>query len=107
MIIDFECSGGFANLRWRYRVNTDELGPEEAADLRQLVERTGIMGLKAAELAPKSPGPPDVMQYRITISHMGTLQSLEINDITAPPALRPLLTRLQELAAEQKGKDAP
>ena len=102
MIIDFECSGGYANLRLRYRMNTDELPPEVAADLRQLVERTGIMGLKAAELAPKSPGPPDVMQYRIIISQAGALQSLEMSDITAPPALRPLLARLQELAVEQK-----
>lgn len=102
MFIEFECSGGYANLRLRYRANMEELPPEVAADLRQLVERTGIMGLNAAEFAPKSPGPPDVLRYRITISQAGTVQSLDMSDITAPPALRPLLARLQELAVAQK-----
>ena len=102
MIIDFECSGGYANLRLHYRANVEELPPEVAADLRQLIERTGIMGLKPAELAPKSPGPPDALRYRITISQAGAVQSLEMSDITAPSALRPLLARLQELAVEQK-----
>lgn len=102
MIIEYECSGGYANLRLRYRANVEELPPEVAADLRQLVERTGIMSMKATELAPKSPGPPDVLRYRITISHAGALQSLEMSDITVPPGLRPLLVRLQELAVKQK-----
>jgi hypothetical protein len=102
MIIDFECSGGYANLRLRYRANVEELPPAVAAELSQLVEKTDIMNLKAAELAPKSPGPPDAMHYRVTISQGGMVQSVEMSDITAPPALRPLLVRLQELAVEQK-----
>jgi hypothetical protein len=102
MLIEFECSGGYANLRLRYRANTDELPPEVATDLRQLVDRSGIMGLRAAELAPKSPGPPDALHYRVTISQAGAVQSVEVSDITAPSALRPLLARLQELALEHR-----
>lgn len=101
MIIDFQCSGGYANLRLRYRANLEELPPEVAGELRQLVDRSGIMNLKAADLAPRSPGAPDAMQYRITISGEGALQSLEMSDVTVPPALRQLLVRLQELATGQ------
>jgi hypothetical protein len=102
MIIDFERSGGYANLRLRYRANTDELPLGVANDLRQLVDRSGILSLKPADLAPPSHDPPGAMRYRVAISQEGAVHSVELSDITVPPALRPLLTRLQELALEQK-----
>ncbi len=103
MIIEFECSGGFAYLRLNYRVNTDEISPELAKELLVLVQKSGLPELEAGGLQPASPDPPGVLRYRLTLSDRGAVHSLEMNDLNVPPKLRPLLTRLQDLAIDQKG----
>ena len=106
MRIDFECSGGYANIRLTYHANTDELPQEVANEILGLVESSRIFDLQQSEVEPTSKGPPDVFFYRLSL-YGGTMRkSLYFNDVTAPATLHPLLALLQELAWEQirKGK---
>lgn len=104
MHIDFKCSGGYANLRLTYRADTDELPQELAKELLRLVENAGVFDLPQT-VAPTSAGPPDVFFYQLSL-HEGNRQTLlSFNDVTAPTALHPLLTRLRQLATQrQKSK---
>lgn len=102
MQIDFESSGGYANLRLTYRADTNELPQELAEELLSLVENSSVFQLQQSEVAPKSAGPPDVFLYQLSL-HEGSRQiSLSFNDVTAPASLRPLLARLRQLAIEQR-----
>ena len=106
MHIDFESSGGYANITTTYHGNTDELPAEVANKLINLVESSKVFELQESQVAPSSSGPPDVLYYKLTIYEGNKRISLSFNDITAPDSLQPLLTFLQELAWEQiqKGK---
>jgi hypothetical protein len=104
MRIDFECSGGFANLRLTYHVDTDELPQEFAEEILRLVESSGFFDIQPSEVAPTSAGPPDVFFYRLSLSQGSRKQSLSCNDVTAPAALHPLLALLRKLALNQKRK---
>ena len=106
MRIDFECSGGFANLRLAYRADTDTLSQELAGELAQLVNSSGFFELDQASLASKAAGPPDVFFYRLSISAGNRQQTLSFNDVTAPVALHPLLALLRRLAVDQKLHDS-
>lgn len=101
MHIDFESSGGYANIKLTYHGNTDTLPEKVANKLIELVEGSRIFDLKESEVAPGLFGPPDVLYYKLTIHEGSKRVSLSFNDITAPNSLRPLLTLLQELAWEQ------
>jgi hypothetical protein len=102
--IDFECSGGFANLRLAYRANTEELPQELRSELLRLVEDSRIFELQESDVAPQSPGPPDVFFYRLSLAEGGRKKSLSCNDVTAPAELHALLALLRELALEQRRK---
>lgn len=106
MRIDYECSGGFANLRLAYRANSDELTKKLADKLLKLVEDSGIFDLQESDVAQKSTIPSDVLLYRISVSESGRIKSLFFTDVTAPEKVRPLLVFLQELSLKQtqKGK---
>lgn len=101
MHIDFESSGGYANINLAYHGNTEELPPEVANKLIELVESSRIFDIKENEVAPSSSGPPDVLYYKLTVQEDNKKTSLYFNDVTAPDSLRPLLTFLQERAWEQ------
>jgi hypothetical protein len=104
MRINFECSGGFANLLLTYCANTDELSEELSQELLSLIDNSGVFNLIPSQVAPTSHGSPDVFFYQLTVNNGNRSISLSCNDITAPPALRPLLTRLQELSFNQRMK---
>lgn len=105
MRIDFEFSGGYANLRYEYHANTDELPGEVARELLSLVESSGIFKIQQSGVAPTSAGPPDVFFYRLSLYDANRRISLSFNDVTAPAALHPLLALLRKLAMEQAGKE--
>lgn len=106
MHVDFESSGGYANIKLKYHGNTDELPEETANKLIQLVESSGIFDLKENEIAPSISGPPDVLYYNLTIHEGNKRVSSSFNDVTAPGSLRPLLSFLRKLARDEtvKGK---
>lgn len=102
MRIDFECSGGFANLQLTCHVDTDDLPEERARELLELVETSGVLHLQEKDVASTSPGPPDVFHYRLSLSEGGKRKSLSFNDVTAPSTLQPLLTFLRERGLDQR-----
>ncbi len=105
MHIDFESSGGYANVRLAYRANTDELPPEVASNLLRLVESSRVFELQQSDVAPSKSGPPDVLFYKLTLHEGNKKTSLSFNDVTAPKELRPLLSLLQDLAWDEARKN--
>jgi len=104
MHINFEFSGGYAYIKGKYRVNTDELSKEVAEELLRLVESSRIFDLQQSEVAPTASGPPDVFFYRLSIIEGKRRKFLSFSDVTVPASLHPLLALLRKLAMEQIGK---
>jgi hypothetical protein len=98
MRINFSCSGGYANLQLSYHADTDELPEELARELQGLVDSAGVFDFQPP---PASRGFPDAISYQLLVSDGGRSRSLSVNDATAGPLL-PLLTRLRQLAIEQR-----
>jgi hypothetical protein len=106
MRIVFEMSGGYGGLFAKrplsYRVDTDEL-PEPARNtLLALIRSCGILDLQQEERGSGIPSRPDVYHYTLSLSEKGTVTSLTFDDVSAPPAVRPLLQYLQERAVEER-----
>lgn len=102
MKIEFECSGGFANLRLSYRADTENLPADLADDLRRLVVDSGILDLDPKDVSPKSAGPPDIFSYKLSLHEGGKRKILSFNDVTIPVSAQPLLARLRELALKER-----
>lgn len=102
MQINYEVSGGYANLHLIYRANTDNLPLDLAEELRGLVESSGVFDIDPDDLTSPAGGPPDVLSYRLSVLDGQRRAALAFTDVTAPPRLRPLLTRLQQLAVAQR-----
>ena len=107
MQIDFESSGGFANLELAYRADTNTLSEEQAQELLSFIKSADVFDLKQDDIpsnAEAGAGPPDVISYRLSISEGPMQNTLWFNDVTAPASVRPLLALLRKLALEQKRK---
>lgn len=105
MHIEFEISGGYANIDLTYRGDTDKLPPETANKLLGLIESSRVLELQQSEIAPGTAGPPDVFYYKLILYEGGQKKPLSFNDATVPDQLKPLLEFLQELAWERLRKD--
>src|SRR5688572_8983867 len=99
MRIDFECSGGFANLKLSFHGDTADLPPEVGAELQRLIQESRIRELRPKDTRADQ-GAPDAMTYRVKLSN-GETQTLVLNDVNAPAAVHPLLARLRALALDQ------
>ncbi len=104
MHIDFQSSGGYANIELKYVENTDDLPKAIAEEIFNLVTNSGFFEISQSEIAPNSSRVRDALVYRLTINYSGRAKTLSFNDATAPTRLRPLLTRLQQLAINKKRK---
>jgi hypothetical protein len=105
MRIDFESSGGLANLSLNYHTDTDTLPQEKADELKKLVKTSGFLDIQQNDIKSKgASGPPDVISYQLSIAEENKKKTLSFNDVTAPASLRPLLESLQKLAIDQKRK---
>jgi hypothetical protein len=103
MQIDFASSGGFANLQLTYRGDSDTLPKDQAQELEQLVESSGVFELQQDDFNTSAAiGRADVISYRLTLSDGTRHTTLWMNDITAPASVRPLLAYLRKLAIERK-----
>jgi hypothetical protein len=104
MRIEYSRSGGFANIELASHLNTDDLPQEEAAELRKLVDNSGVFELEQKDFPPAKRGAADVFSYRLTVAEGNKQKTLSFNDMTAPASLRPLLTRLEKFAMDEKRK---
>lgn len=103
MRIDFSSSGGLANRPLEYRVDTEELPEKQAEELSTLVKNADAFNLPESDMAPSAASAiPDVIAYRLSLSEGNRERTFWFNDVTAPAALRPLITHLRKLAAEKK-----
>lgn len=102
MYIEYESSGGFANLRLAYHADTDSLPPAVAKELIALIHASGAIKLKQQDIASHAPGPPDMLNYRLVLQNGNQITTLIFDDVTAPESLRPVLVRLQALALDQR-----
>jgi hypothetical protein len=102
MRIDFECTGGFANLRLKLHAHTDDLPQEQADEIMQLVTAAGYFEIRASDIAPDAKGPPDLFHYRISLSDGDRKNALFCNDMSAPTELHPLLAKFRVLAMDRQ-----
>lgn len=106
MRIAFEFSGGYGGLYaaapLRYRADIDAL-PEALRE--RLLELIGESGLLAVEPAPppgRSGPQRDVFTYSLTLGEGVKAKVFAFDDANAPPAVRPLLNALRELAMAER-----
>ncbi|MGG6292864.1 protealysin inhibitor emfourin [Leptolyngbya sp. AN02str] len=105
MQIQFKTSGGFANLRLNYSVDTATVSSATVQELDRLVQQSGILAINQQELAAASmnvpTNVPDAMTYEMTITTGDRTHSVTMTDVNMPSSVRPLVQRLRSLAIEQ------
>jgi emfourin len=84
-------TGGYTGQVVRARLDTKNLPPADAAELRRLV--TAVL---AASPAPRRTGPPipDAMHYRLDIATGGQRRTVEVSDPDVPAEVRALISQL-------------
>jgi len=101
MRIDFESEGGYANIGLKYHVDSAKLPSDVAEKLHDLVK--GVLAMEQKEGCEASArSSPVAIQYRLTITDGDLKISLSVDDVSAPPELRPLLSYLRTLAFEER-----
>ncbi len=89
MKIGFQRSGGFAGMVMSKEIDADNLPPNEANQLRQLIDAADFFRLPAQII---SRGPqPDRFQYQISVEKDGQQHTVEVGEQSVPGTLRPLL----------------
>ena len=104
MRVEYKCSGGYGGVRLSYRGETDELPAEEAEQLFDLVEASGVFDLSQKQLSEKAQNIPDDFSCRLTILKSGKKTTLSFNEMSAPGNLRRLSVHLRKLAIQQGGR---
>lgn len=102
MRIEFERTGGFANISTRATVNTDTLLPEDASALTELVDRIDFFNLPS--VMPSIPGGADRFQYTITVESEGQRHTVEVPESAATGDMAALVGQLTALARPGGGR---
>ena len=109
MRLRFEMSGGyggiFATRPLAYDVTLDELPDSDRRALSDVLSASGL--LEASPLASAPPSRPDALTYRLTITAGGQSRRFVFDDISVPPAARPLLQHLQARAITLRAGTSP
>ncbi len=101
MKIYFERSGGFVGREISTVVDTNEIPPESALKILEILDDTDFFDL------PEDPGKglegvsgADQLCYRVTVEVAGVQHTVETSDTAAPPQLQPLLQELSQWARQ-------
>ncbi len=100
MIINFESDGGLAHfpgLSRPIRIDTSELAPEHADQLKGLVERARFFE-QPPEVGAPPPGAADLRSYTISVQDGNRFNTVRTSDALADPALRDLVEHLRAQA---------
>ena len=100
--IYFERSGGFTGISTSIEMDSRELVPGEAEELKRLIVHSGFF--EAITFDNRFVHMPDQFHYNITIEHMGKKRTLELNDGSVPDLFRPLINYLVRAARASKKK---
>jgi hypothetical protein len=95
----FEQTGGFMGRRIDVTVNLEELPPDQASALHNMVEQANFREL-GEDLAPRPAR--DDFHYRVTVETETWQHTVRVTDTNAPQELRPLLQELSKLARLRK-----
>ncbi|MGB7623646.1 MAG: protealysin inhibitor emfourin [Terriglobia bacterium] len=99
MRIRLERSGGFAGIKLSSSVDTEELSPDEAGQVRKMVEGATFFELPDSI---KSARPmPDRFVYRIQIEEGGKTKTVEVDEASVPDPLKPLVRHLVDAARKK------
>jgi hypothetical protein len=102
MRVHFDSEGGFAHfpgLSQPVSVDTDELPPEQAARVEQLVRAANFFS-QPDELAAPAPGAADYRTYTITVEDGGRSHTVRAAEPVEDQGVRALIEHLQ---AVQRG----
>ena len=103
MRISFERSGGFAGITMKTAVDEKDLAPDEAQELRQLVEETDFFN-SPGKIMSRSPQ-PDRFQYELRLEEKGRQHTVTMTEEAMPAKLKPLVKWLMEKCRQtRKGK---
>jgi len=95
--IEFERSGGFANIPLRASLSADALGPQERAGLDALLAREPAGATARA-------GAPDRFQYDVTVIAGESRHRVRLGERELDEPLRALIDRLERAAAPEAGQ---
>ena len=95
--IEFERSGGYANIPLRAELSADALDPQERAALDALLERPPAGSAARA-------GAPDRFQYDVTVVAGETRHHVQLGERDVDEPLRALIDRLERDAAPEAGR---
>ena len=105
MRVEFERSGGFAGLRRACTVDEATLPPEEAGQLRDLVQAARFYELPA-EVTARRPG-GDRFHYRLTVDDRERRHTVDLDEVAVPDGVRPLVDWLSRKATPAPGVGKP
>lgn len=97
MQIYFERSGGFAGIRFQTSVNTEELPPQQAEPLCDMIHDASFFDLPEQGLVTNNAG-RDRFIYRLTVTDGDRTHTVEMNGSNVPEKLQPLLQELTAIA---------
>lgn len=106
MRIDFESAGGYGGLftaqPLSYKVDTEDLPQNLRDKLDGLIAASGLLELESVPEAPAPGQARDTFTYKLSLRDRTTAKTFAFDDISAPPAARPLLNYLRELALQAR-----
>jgi hypothetical protein len=97
VVIDFESGGGFAHfpgLSRPVRIDTADLAPEQADQLKWLVDRARFFD-QPSEVGAPPPGAADLRSYTITVEDGDRRHTVQTSDALTDPALRDIIEHLR------------
>jgi len=101
MQIYFERSGGFAGFRFQTSVNTEELPPQQAEPLCNMIQDASFFDLPEQDLVANDTG-RDRFIYRLTVTDGDRTHTVEMNGSNVPEKLQPLLHELTSIARSHR-----
>lgn len=103
MKIYFERSGGFLGRELSTSVDTNELPPEKALRLLEVLENADFFTLPETPDSDLESLPGnDQLCYRVTVEVAGVQKTVETSDPGTPPRLEPLIDELSRWARQSE-----
>jgi hypothetical protein len=105
MRIQFKTEGGFffSNLNKPVTIDLDELPPQEAGELQQLLQTARFFELPQRLGAPLAKA-ADMQQYKITVEHPEGSHTVQLTDLLDDPHLRKLVDVLKAKTLQKRAE---
>jgi hypothetical protein len=102
MWISVQRSGGFTDIRPTDHISTDQMLPEDAKKLGELVDEAGFFGLPS-EMRSTEPG-NDPFQYKITVESQKGTHTVQVDEAAMPPNLKLLKDWIRDFKGKRGSK---